>query len=77
MHVDTGEIITEELLNTLPPEEQEKHVPLTLRQAEQYGKLQPSERMGQYRIDQDRHKQKQLEKRRAANKRNKQSRRHK
>lgn len=74
MNIHTGEIKPlEEVLN-LSKSEQDSYVPLTGEQVDRFSKMQPIKRVTAYQND-IRHKQKQIEKRRAANKRNKQSRR--
>jgi len=77
MQISTGKIVSQELVESLSDEDKKDYVPLTQSQAKKYRKLSPSERMGQYRRDMDKHKAKQVAKRRAANKRNKQSRKEK
>lgn len=71
MDTRTGVIVDE---SSIPEEDKHHYVPLTNQQVKKYQKLKPSERMGQFRLDQDKHRDRQITKRREANKRNKQSR---
>lgn len=71
MDTRTGVIVDE---SSIPEEDKHHYVSLTNQQVKKYHKLKPSERMGQFRLDQDKHRDRQIAKRRAANKRNNQAR---
>ena len=73
MNIDTGRIVSQEAVEKLLEEERVKYVPLTDAQARKYQKLSPSDRVGKYKVDMEKLRQKQIAKRRAANKRNKQT----
>lgn len=71
MNIETGQIVTDEAVAAMTPAEQDKHTPLTQEQYEKLINIKPSLRPA--RLGEIRHQEKLLAKRRAANKRNRQS----
>jgi len=65
MNINTGEIID---FVDIPEEEKNQFVPLTNNQAKRFKKMNPEGRLEAYKNEQ-RHKQKQIKKRRDSNKR--------
>ena len=74
MDLRTGGIIDIAKVDSLPESEKKHFVPLTTREAVKLKKMKPEKRAEWY-VNEQRRKQKAKAKRRAANKRNKQSRR--